>query len=192
MKLIAITTLLIASTSLSYAGTTQNSLVWKDKGIIKQKVSLVDCKNPTDNGLNTLKEYRLFEIDSNAFWAYLKKTENQFATVRLPLPNGSTVPVKLDKNSPIQSEFPEVSRNFVSTVYIPHKAYLNGSLNELKQPTLLSRNISFEINLEGPSTTDTYYSVYTQPLKKPNTYAVYDSRNMFACPKPPRPLLRRY
>ena len=192
MKLTFITTVLVLATfnSLSFAGSPQTNLTWKDKGLIKQKITLADCKKPNQNNLTTLKEYRLFEIDSKAFWAYLKKTENQFATVRLPLPNGSTTAVKLDKNNPIQSEYPEISRSFVGSFYKPSKGFMAGSIHELLSPPEAVRNIFFEVTLENTDAkVGDYYLVYVLPLKKLNTYAVYDSRNQFACPRPP---LRRH
>lgn len=180
--------LLTVSSSLSFASAPTTYLVWKDKGIIKQKVSLADCKKQSNNGLHLVKEYRLFEIDAKAFWTYLKKTENQFATVRLPLPDGSTTVVKLDKNSPIQSEYPEISRFFVGNFYKPSKGYISGSISELMSPPQPVRNIFFEVTLENTETKiGDHYNVYSHPLKKPNTYAVYDSRNTFACPQPPLP-----
>lgn len=190
MKLpsISIAFLLACSSSLSFAGNPATHAVWKDKGIIKQKVSLADCKKQSDNGLHLVKEYRLFEIDSKAFWTYLKKTENQFTTVRLPLPDGNTTAVKLAKNSPVQSEYPEVSRSFVGNFYKPSKGYISGSISELMSPPQPVRNIFFEVTLENTEVKiGDHYNVYTHPLKKSNTYAVYDSRNTFACPQPPLP-----
>jgi hypothetical protein len=180
--------LLTTYSSLSFSGNLAANLVWKDKGIVKQKVSLADCKKQSDNGLNLVKEYRLFEIDSKAFWDYLKKTENQFATIRLPLPDGNTTVVKLDKNSPIQSEYPEVSRSFLGRFYKPNNGYVSGSIHELNSPPQPLHNIIFEVTLENTETTvGDHYSIYIYPLKKPNTYAVSNSRNTFACPRPPLP-----
>lgn len=185
---ISIAFLLITSSPLAFAGNPAANSAWKDKGLIKQRVSLVDCKKQSDNGLHLVKEYRLFEIDSKSFWAYLKKTENQFATVRLPLPDGNTTAVKLDKSRPVQTEYPEISRFFVGNFYKPSKGYISGSINELMYPPQPVRNIFFEVTLENTETKiGDHYNVYTHPLKKPNTYAVYDSRNTFACPQPPLP-----
>ena len=191
MRLMIIAAFCLAYSSLSYAGTQSiTNLTWKDKGVIKQKVTLADCKKTSDDGLNTFKEYRLFEINTQAFWTYLKKTEKQFATLRLPLPDGITVPVKLDKNSPIQAEYPEISRSFLGISYKPNKAMISGSLHELKSTPQPLRTISFEVTVENTqAVVGDHYSVSIIPLKKPNTYAVTDSRHAFACPRPR--LLRR-
>lgn len=187
-NLITFATLLLTFSTSSFAAPKIAPLLWQDKGAVKQTVTAAACKiNASDSSLHLVKEYRLFEINSEAFWSYLHKTGQQFVSTRIPLPDGSTTSVRLDKHSPIQSEYPEVSRSFQGKIYKPKTGFLNGTFHELKQPTLLGRNIFIEVTLEGEASAENHYSVYIEPLKKLNTYAVYDSRNIVVCPRKPVP-----
>ncbi|WP_020558108.1 hypothetical protein [Thiofilum flexile] len=168
-------------------------LTWKDKGLIKQNVTIASCKDKklSINSLPLVKQYRLFEINEKAFWAYIHNTKNRAAIIRLPFPDGTTAPVRLDPNSPTIAPNQGVPQDLTRLIHeagsIPGKEIIYGSLSELAElnTKLLNRSIAFDVTGKA----GTYRVELIRLDNKPNHYAVYSSNDAFACPRPP---LRRH